>query len=130
MQLVKRLDHEKAPQFTSNGRDKMNELTAASAQSVRLVVAFTKGRGTLCCLAVSWGSLLLMYVEALERTHLGLELLLHQVSRRTMFGFEEYTCPRAVNMICSIGYLHWQIWKLEVGNSAKSSLRVVYTNCL
>ena len=31
----------------------MGELTAASAQGVRLVVAFTKGRGTLGCLEVS-----------------------------------------------------------------------------
>ena len=41
----------------------MDELTAASAQSVRLVVAFTKGRGTLGCSEVSWRSLLSDFVK-------------------------------------------------------------------
>lgn len=43
---------------TSTNAEKRGELTTASAQSVRLVVAFTKGRGTLRCCEVSWGLIL------------------------------------------------------------------------
>ena len=57
----------------------MDELTTASTQSVSLVVAFTKGRGTLGYLEVSCGSLLFAFVKVFGRTHLGLVALLHQI---------------------------------------------------
>ena len=42
--------------MTTAEADQTDDLTAASAQSVRLVVAFTKGRGTLGYLEVSCGA--------------------------------------------------------------------------
>ena len=56
----------------------MDELTAASAQSVRLVMAFPKRGGTLGYLEVSWPSLLSDLSKVLERTHLGPVGLLQQ----------------------------------------------------
>ena len=44
----------------------MEEITAASAQSVRLVVAFTKGRGTLGYLEVSWRCYLSDFVKRIR----------------------------------------------------------------
>lgn len=41
--------------FTTEEAEAIDELTAASAQSVRLVVTFTKGRGTLRYWKVSCG---------------------------------------------------------------------------
>ena len=49
--------------LTTTKAERMDELTAASAQSVRLVVAFTKGRGTLGYLEVSWRCLISDFVK-------------------------------------------------------------------
>ena len=41
----------------------INELTAASAQSMRLIVSFTKGRGTLSYMDISCDSWLVLGFE-------------------------------------------------------------------
>ena len=41
----------------------INELTAASAQSMRLIVSFTKGRGTLSCMDISCNPWLVLGLE-------------------------------------------------------------------
>lgn len=106
-------------------QNRCGELTAASAQRVCLVMAFTKGRGTLRYQEISLGLCYQLLSDSWKRTHLELIFCCNK-SARAMFSFEKKrTCPLAVNLILVWDVVHRQFGTLTCELSPRPRLGVI-----